>query len=191
MFRVFWLHHVTFAQKDYCGKAEIELINDFRGLLGIYRRYLLMGGTICKTVDFWSLKVFKKVSGLKVGSVTILQPTANFDRSVTVRPYMWKNGKTQGSTSWWSAVVIGINTELCSACNIWQFDVILLCVSSTPFGKPVVPDEYGKKHKSSAFCILISPLKSKSKDKNSIKIRKKKWNLIQNPRRDKHTFLID
>lgn len=104
------------------------------------------------------------MSGANLGKVTNLHPKANFENKLTVNPYIWKNGRTHGSTSWCESDV-GITNGVFPvlANSISQFVIIFVCVNSTPFGNPVVPDEYGKSETSSGFVsYLLRRLKSTS-----------------------------
>lgn len=81
---------------------------------------------------------------------------------------MWKNGKTLGDTSWDSLVVgntMGESPILTPSCS--QLTPILLWLSITPFGKPVVPDENGKNVTSSGWRLCgRNKLKSTSTKEN-------------------------
>lgn len=123
------------------------------------------------------------MSGENFGKVTNLHPSANFENRLTVNPYMWKNGKTHGKTSWCVSVVGRTNGVAPVLANsISQFVIMLVCVNSTPFGNPVVPEEYGKSDTSSGFVsYLLRRLKSTSVSfKNYFKKDlKKKLNCVE------------
>lgn len=63
------------------------------------------------------------MSGVNFGKVTNLHPNAIFDSNVMVSPYMWKNGRTHGRTSW--------NVEVVGSVKLYgsiikQFDTTFL-----------------------------------------------------------------
>lgn len=72
-------------------------------------------------------------------------------------PYKWNIGRYKGNTSCWSRSVSTF--ILRSGWSVWQkFATKLLWVKATPFGKPVVPLEYGSKNAS--FKLIDSKVAS-------------------------------
>lgn len=81
---------------------------------------------------------------------------------------MWKNGRTLSGTSWKSAVVAfssGRSPNLTLTCS--QLTPMLLWLSITPFGRPVVPEEYGK-NTISFGCLVCGFNAPKSTSKSRI-----------------------
>lgn len=70
---------------------------------------------------------------------------------------MWNSGKKQGRMSWNSFVegkTMGLSRI--GTIVVWQFETKFRCVNITPFGKPVVPDEYGSNERSLGLTFLFS-----------------------------------
>lgn len=84
---------------------------------------------------------------------------------------MWKKGKTPGDTSWYCSVVGRDNCESPNFTpNCSQLTPILLWLSITPLGRPVVPEEYGKNTISSGWRLCgRNELKSTSTKTNYFK----------------------
>lgn len=135
------------------------------------KKNLQIGGTMCISVALCCFITSINVFGLNSGNVTILLPRASFATRVTVNPKMWKKGRTPGETSWYWSVVGKDNCESPNFTpNCSQLTPILLWLSITPFGNPVVPEEYGNNTISSGWRLCgRNELKSTSKKKIILK----------------------
>ena len=121
---------------------------------GWLTRKLTRGGARWRVVGLYVSIVSRNKFGSNMGSVTSLPPMWSMPDMVTFIAKMWYIGRTQMVVSSYTQFPTDHSQFLCVVTSLmtwklwWQIcascDVMLLCVSITPFGVPVVPLLYGR-----------------------------------------------
>ena len=103
------------------------------------------GGTRCRNVGLYFSSVLMNWFDSNFGIVITCPPACSVGSEVTKSPNTWNIGKTHIILGWNVSVAIFMKFSSFPY-TFWQiFETRFLVVSITPFGKPVVPEEYGNR----------------------------------------------
>ena len=119
----------------------------YRFTTGLWARPNKMGGTACAFCGLYCST--KRQNCSRSNRDDIVTNVVHFQAEYandTVKAYIWKNGSGE-----MKAVVLASDVPSTPlSCN--TLATTLLCVNTTPFGNPVVPEEYGSKRGWMSVC---------------------------------------